>query len=431
MPGIGQSVRYGLPGFTLAFAALPLYLLTPALYAQQFGLGLGTIGLLLMLTRLTDAVADPFIGRFIDASKAALWIWLSIGLMLMSLGLALLTNPQVLSSTDTAEHEFRLALWLVACTLLVSLANSTATLAHQSWAVAWTADAKGQARLIGARELWALIGVITAAGIAGQQSATALGVVAIASAVVAIVLTFDLRGHGRRSSQPHRQQVAWSALLAQPKFQRLLAALGINALANSIPPTLIVFFLQDRLGASPHQSSLLLASYFIAAAAGVPLWSWASHRFQTRRVWMAAMAVAILAFIWTLTLERGALTVFTVICLVTGFALGAELVCPPMLLGRHIDRAGHRNQVEASYFGIWNLVIKLALALAAGITLPALAGLHYSPGDGSPGNNLAALQWAYAGIPCGLKCCAILALSFVDDHDPASTPKRKEDHASY
>ena len=417
MPGIGQSIRYGLPGFTLAFAALPLYLLTPALYAQQFGLGLGAIGLMLMLTRLTDAIADPFIGRWIDTSRTALWVWLSLALIIMAGSLALLTNPQIIASANAAENEIRLSLWLVVCTLAVSLANSTATLAHQSWAVAWTADAKGQARLIGSRELWALIGVICAAGIAGQQSGMLLAAVAIASALIAVALTFGLQGQGVRSPGSLHHQTAWSALLSQPKFRRLLAAMGINALANAIPPTLILFFLQDRLGASQNESSLLLASYFIAAAAGVPLWSWASHRFNTKAVWMTAMAIAVLAFVWTLTLEHGALGAFTVICLVTGFALGAELVCPPLLLGRHIDSAQHRGQLEASYFGIWNLVIKLALALAAGLALPALAGLNYAPGDGGSGNNLTALQWAYAGIPCGLKCLAMLALSYVDDRD--------------
>ncbi|MBU3724792.1 MAG: MFS transporter [Burkholderiaceae bacterium] len=426
MPGIGQSLRYGLPGFTLAFAALPLYLLTPALYAQQFGLGIGLIGLLLMLTRLTDAIADPFIGRWIDTSKTQLWVWMSVALLVMAVGLALLTNPQLIAPTHAVGNEVRLALWLVACTLLVSLANSTATLAHQSWAVAWTADTTGQARLIGARELWALVGVISAAGIAGQQSGLGLGAVAVASGVLAVLLTFGLRGQGLRTAERRHHRLAWSALIAQPGFRKLLTALGINALANAIPPTLILFFLQDRLGASSNESSLLLASYFVAAAAGVPLWSWASHRFNTRYVWMAAMMVALLAFVWTLTLDHGALSAFTIICLVTGFALGAELVCPPMLLGRQIDRAHHRGSLEASYFGIWNLVIKLALAFAAGLTLPALAGMHYTPGDTSSANNLTALQWAYAGIPCVLKCFAIAALFTLSDHDEIPANQRKD-----
>ncbi len=375
-----------------------------------------------MLTRLTDAIADPFIGRWIDQSTQSLWLWMAGGLIVMAVGLGLLTHPTVmLDATEPSVLKF--SIWLVGCTLIVSLANSTATLAHQSWAVAWTAEIAGQSRLIGARELCGLVGVISAAAIAGQQSRGLLGLVAVISAVVAIAASFGLRLVGHRSSAgAARPPVAWSALLQQAKLRELLGTMGINALANAIPPTLILFFLQDYLGATPNQASGLLAAYFVAAAAAVPFWSWAAHRFRAKTVWIIAMSIAVAAFGWTLTLDQSGLMAFAAICLITGAVLGAELVCPPILLGRRIDRERHRGTLEASYFGLWNLVIKLALALAAGLTLPILSGLDYQPGIGSPDNNLSALQWAYAGIPIALKCIAIAALwRFHDESAPHPT----------
>jgi Na+/melibiose symporter-like transporter len=313
----------------------------------------------------------------------------------------------VLDGSEQSTLQF--SLWLVGCTLIVSLANSAATLAHQSWAVAWTADVAGQSRLIGARELCGLVGVISAAAIAGQQSGGLLGIVAVISAIVAIAASFGLRLIGHRSSPASaRPQVAWSTLLRQAKLRELLGTMGINALANAIPPTLILFFLQDYLGASANQASGLLAAYFVAAAAAVPFWSWAAHRFQATVVWIIAMSIAVVAFTWTLTLDQDGLMAFAAICLITGAVLGAELVCPPILLGRRIDHEGH--------------VIKLALALAAGLTLPILSGLDYQPGISSPDNNLRALQWAYAGIPIALKCIAIAALwRFHDESTPHPT----------
>lgn len=77
-------------------------------------------------------------------------------------------------------------------------------------------------------------------------------------------------------------------------------------------------------------------------------------------VWIIAMSIAVVAFTWTLTLDQDGLMAFAAICLITGAVLGAELVCPPILLGRRIDHEGHRGALEASYFGLWNLVIKLA-----------------------------------------------------------------------
>ncbi len=138
-------------------------------------------------------------------------------------------------------------------------------------------------------------------------------------------------------------------------------------------------------------------------------------RLGARRTWQIAMAIAILSFVWALTLDEGDLIAFGIICLATGFALGAELVYPPILLGALIDRAGQRGKSEASYFGIWNLVAKLALAAAAGLVLPALSGLGYQPGSVTGAHELQALQWVYAGLPCMLKLFALVMLSRVQD----------------
>jgi Na+/melibiose symporter-like transporter len=211
-------------------------------------------------------------------------------------------------------------------------------------------------------------------------------------------------------------------MFAAAEFRKLLGAFSINALANAIPATLVLFFLRDALGATNNQSSLLLAGYFASAAASVAFWSWMAHRIGIMTAWKIAMLIAAAAFVWTLTLDHGDIAAFTVICLVTGFALGAELVCPPVLLGTLIDASGHRGRLESSYFGIWNLIIKLALAAAAGLTLPALALLQYTPGDASAASNIGALHWAYAGVPCALKCIAIVALSRVRIQNPSQHP---------
>ena len=423
MPQFSEVARYGLPGFALAFAALPLYLLTPALYAEQLGMSLAAVGFILMLTRLTDAIADPFIGRWIDQSPQGLWRWMSAGLMLMASSLALLVNPPIEWLATFESPAVATLFWMGICALWVSLANSAAMLAHQSWAVAWVAHAKPQSRLIAGRETWSLIGVIVAAVIAAQRSGVAMAIVVLLTGTLAIGLTFGLRHYGasRRKLSVHTLP-QWRTLFVSRDFKQLLAAFSINAVANAIPATLVLFFLKDFLGASENQSSALLASYFLAAAAGVAVWSWASNRLGAVRVWQIAMAIALAAFVWTLTLGRGDTTAFAVICLITGFALGAELVCPAALVGQVIDRNKHRGKLESSYFGVWNLVIKLALAAAAGLALPALAGLGFSPGQAPETNNLTALHWAYAGVPCLLKLFAIIALGrlrFMDD------PERK------
>lgn len=425
MPQFSEVVRYGLPGFALAFAALPLYLLTPALYAEQLGMSLALVGFILMLTRLTDAIADPFIGRWIDKSPQGLWRWMSAGVIVMAISLSLLVNPPTEWLTSFASPTLATLTWMGLAALCVSLANSTAMLAHQSWAVAWVAQAKPQARLIAGRETWSLIGVIVAAVIAGQRSGPVMAAVVLIAACLAVAFTLSLKKYGanRRSLTVHALP-QWRTLFESSYFNQLLAAFSVNAIANAIPATLVLFFLQDFLGASENQSSTLLAAYFLAAAASVAFWSWASTRIGAVLVWQIAMAIALAAFIWTLTLERGDIAAFTMICIITGFALGAELVCPPALVGQIIDRNQHRGQLESSYFGVWNLVIKLALAAAAGLALPALSAMGFAPGQAAEHSNVSALQWAYAGLPCLLKLFAIIALGklrFMDHMERTAT----------
>ena len=56
-----QGLRYGLMALPLAFVALPLYVFLPNYYARSFGLPLASLGVLLLLARVADAL-DVAIG---------------------------------------------------------------------------------------------------------------------------------------------------------------------------------------------------------------------------------------------------------------------------------------------------------------------------------------------------------------------------------
>ncbi|MEM7188438.1 MAG: MFS transporter, partial [Pseudomonadota bacterium] len=62
---------------------------------------------------------------------------------------------------------------------------------------------------------------------------------------------------------------------------------------------------------------------------------------------------------------------------------------------------------------------KLALALAAGIVLPALAWGGFDPAQPVTDNGKSALIIAYALIPCALKVLAIAALTLVPQEKEA------------
>jgi Na+/melibiose symporter-like transporter len=79
------------------------------------------------------------------------------------------------------------------------------------------------------------------------------------------------------------------------------------------------------------------------------------------------------------------------------------------LLAGVISSAGHSGQREGAYFGLWNWMTKMNLALAAGIALPLLDYLGYTPGHPTE-SGLLALGITYALLPCALKLAAAALL---------------------
>src|SRR5690349_17065671 len=101
-------LAYGGFGLPLAFVALPIYVMLPNTYSQQFGMSLALIGGLLLGARLLDAVVDPLIGLWVDHLRRRGSFRPAIGLAvpLMAAGFAALFHPPVL-------HPAALAGWML------------------------------------------------------------------------------------------------------------------------------------------------------------------------------------------------------------------------------------------------------------------------------------------------------------------------------
>lgn len=401
--GSAHAVRYGLPGLVLASTALPLYMVTPHLYAGSVGLPLAWVGFCLMATRLIDAITDPIIGCWIDRTTGARFErWMMPSLVVLLIGMVLLLSP------PEGLGPGPLIAYMSLCALLVSLSNSAAGLAHQAWLVSWTAHPSAQAQLVTRREAFTLLGVMIAAGLASQEGYPALLAWIVFATAASIWALRGLPGQSVAQdtlSQSILRVPVWLGLrLLDSSGRGLLGVMGLNALANAIPGTLFLFFVADQLQLSRQASGLLLIGYFLAAAVSMPLWQSLLRQHAASVVWQISVVVSIAGFIWATQLGAGDLLPFTLICVVTGFALGAELTCPALLLAAAINRSGQRGRHESLIMGLWTLLQKLALALAAGLVLPLLAGMGYTPGI--PDTN--ALPLAYAAIPCGLKLMALI-----------------------
>jgi GPH family glycoside/pentoside/hexuronide:cation symporter len=401
--GWTQGLPYGALGLPLAFVALPLYVVLPNHYASEFGIPLATLGAMLLGARLLDALADPLIGRWADGwlshSARRVLIVAALAAVLLALGFRGLFFPPVTGGAA-------LLAWCAALLALTYLSYSVLTVLHQAWGARLGGGEDQRARIVAWREGLALVGVLVASVL---PSVAGLSVTSAVFAM-ALLLAVALLGAAPRPQLGARAGATPSLLapLRTPAFKRLLAIYLVNGVASAVPATLVLFFIRDRLQA-PNFEPLFLASYFAAGALSMPLWVRAVARFGLGRSWLAGMLLAVLTFAWASALGAGDVAAFTVVCLASGVALGADLSLPGALLAGVIQRAGHGQQLEGAYFGWWNFCTKLNLALAAGLALPLLGLAGYAPGARDP-QALQALTLAYCLLPCFLKLLAAALL---------------------
>ena len=400
--GWAQGLSYGGLGLPLAFVALPLYVILPNHYASEFGVPLATLGALLLGARLLDAVADPWIGRWVDAwfgaSVARLLTIAAAAAVVLALGFRGLFFPAV-------QGPDALLVWCAALLAVTYLSYSVLAVLHQAWGARLGGNDAQRARIVSWREGLALAGVLVASVL------PALAGLSVTSVVFAVLLVLGLALLARAPQPPRRaigadtgHRPGMAEPLTTPAFRRLLLIYLVNGVASAVPATLVLFFIRDRLQA-PSFEPLFLASYFAAGALSMPLWLRLVARLGLARSWLVGMLLAIVTFAWAGLLGAGDVLGFTLVCIASGIALGADLSLPGALLAGVIQRAGHGQRLEGGYFGWWNFATKLNLALAAGIALPLLGQFGYAPG-GRDESSLQALTIAYCVLPCALKLLA-------------------------
>lgn len=391
------TFAYGLLGLPLAFAALPIYVHVPNYYALVTGMDLALLGFILLGARLADAGIDPWLGWLAD--RVPRRSMLAVALLPFVLGFVMLLNPPAGPAAP----------WLLASLLLTYLGFSAATVAYQAWGADVGGDSALRTRLTASREGFGLLGVVLAAALPTvladnlQDGIARLSWLLPPIVLFAAVVAFSRVGAGRpQVVEVLALRPAMRGVLGDPAFRRLLLVFMCNGIASALPATLFLFFVADVLQREAA-SGALLAIYFLAGAASLPLWLKLATRLGRPLAWLAAMGLAMLAFAGAGLLGPDQLVVFALICVASGLALGADLALPAAIAA---DLGERRGQAGAC-FGVWNLVAKLNLALAAGLALPLIGLFGYVPGSGA---GLPALVFAYALLPLAFKAIAAALL---------------------
>lgn len=409
LPGAGERAlrEVGLPGYALfmavlASAGLPIYIHAPKFYVDTYGVGLGALGVMLFALRLIDFVQDPFLGWLSGVTRARRGAMVAGAAAVMALAmLGLFAVPPLLPP-----------LWWFALTLTALFsAFSFLTITFYATGVgrAEAMGAGGHVRLAAWRETGGLLGVCLAAAaptMLMRVTDAPFAAFAVAFAVLTAVAVLAMRGEWQGVSRVP-PATGFRAILADRQARRLLGVALINTMPVAVTSTLFLFFVESRL-AAPGWEGPLLVLFFLAAAAAAPVWGRLARHFRTRAVLIAGMILSVLSFGYAAVLGTGDVLAFAVICLASGAALGADMTLLPALFATRMARVAPE---AGQAFGLWSLVNKFTLALAAVVLLPALEAGGFRPGAGNDAAALWMLSALYAALPCALKLAAIALLA--------------------
>ncbi len=419
---------YVLPGLVLGMPTIPVYVHMPAFYAETLGLGLTVTGFVLFAARLFDTITDPAAGVLSDRLNGG---WgrfgrrkplILIGGLITGLGLVKLLSPD---ETVTRGYLFIWSITLYCGWTLIAVP-------YAAWGAELTRNADERAKLTGAREGAMLLGVLIAASLPAAAGfdqtgdgarATAEGMALIAWTaiglgvpVLAALLTLTPDSPSTNRPPPPslaRARASLGQMARNKPFIRLLGAWFVNGLANGVPAVLFPLYLDHALLADAGEKSLLILAYFLAGVAAIPGWVALSARAGKHRVWCISMIIACAAFLAVPFLEPGAVIPFLIICLITGAALGADLALPPAMQADVVDYDTLRTKGRraGSYFALWSMSTKLALAGSVAIAFPAIERLGFKSGENPlETQGVFALVLIYAGLPIVFKLVAVMVV---------------------
>lgn len=356
-------LAYGAPALVTSFPLVPFAVYLPAYYAEDMALGFLAVGVALFLSRLIDVISDPVIGylsdryRFMGHRRKG---WMVLGGVIAGGALLQLTQPPTIVSV-----------WFLGGWSAVLYVGWTMVMVPYMALAADIADSYGEnTRFSLFREGFSLIGTLAAIGLpfftSGPPLESIFGIVAPIGVVTFLLLWFCVPGSG---GGPTNNIIRWrdvKDIVRIPFTKRLCFVWFLTATASAIPAALFPVYVTTVLAGGEAEKTVAIFIYFAAAVAGMPVFAWLSRERLKHRVMAASMIAVCLIFPFATILTKGDIMLFGLVCLLTGFALSAELLLGPSMLAdaSWLYREKTGKDLTALHYALWGVLSKAAFAFA-------------------------------------------------------------------
>ncbi len=400
----------------LSLGGLPLGLYLTPYYASELGISLAAIGLILMLTRITDVVTDPLIGTLSDRTPVKYGrrgLWMVIGTPVMAVSVVAVFDPFV---TPGPVYLFLAVAFLYFGWTLIGIPLT-------AWVAEISDNYHERSRITGARTWGGIVGSIIAISaplvlvwlaahgfpaLAPESEGSLqpmLKVLAWCSVVLLIVSVVFLLKNVRQPVFQHRTRVDFreslKLVVRNKAFLRLLAANVLAAIGWNSISTLFVFFVTLYLLADASQWPLILLAYLAGQFFGTPIIMALAPRFNKHRMLAVSSLISSAIFSLVILFQPGDFLYYVVLNVFTGLLAPANAILGPSMAADVIDQDTLEcgEQRGALFMALWGMADKFAIAAAAGITLPLVQFLGFDPLVENDASGLKVLHVSYCLVP--------------------------------
>ena len=411
---------YAAPAAPLALSGLPLAVFLPVIYADSdgFGLSLTAVGLVLMLSRISDVFTDPFIGYQSDRWRTR-WgrrkPWVLVGTPIFAIGMWLLFVPpfefsdvSVFGATFSNGY-----LWLFATLTIFFLGSTIKDLPFTAWGAELSNNYNERTLIMSWKEVFAVGGNLIASFVPAiilffgynkptEAVFTLLIVMCITMPIVNINCLVTVPEWPVVEKKAKRIKIVDGLKVAASNkpFMLLVVVFAAGSIGTAMTNSLSFFFVKHVLVAG-ELYGLYLAPYFVCQIAAVPLWFKLSRRVGKHKAtmwavgwyalwssfipliavtpdaWYTIFEVNFTGFLPASTqadaegIETGKFLFFIIIMCLKGSAIGALSVLPMSMFADVVDvdtsQTGKRRAGE--FMAIWSMTRKGAYALGIFIGL--------------------------------------------------------------
>ena len=395
---------HGSVGIPLAIIGYPLAVYLPPFYAQEMGLNMALMALVLVIARFSDVITDPLIGMLSDRWQTRFGRrkpWLVMGVPIMLISTVMIFMP------PDGVGLWHLLIW----TVLMYLGWTMVTLPYGAWGAELSPLYHQRSRVTASREGYVLLGLFIAAlapavvqsmgarYAAGEtdgafmqaliwlvgkdgQLGTGYGPILAGMGWLLLILlpltVFLVVAFVREAPPRSVQKTDWKKGLRIMKnngpFKRLMLILLIVITGESFRNAMSVFFMQHVIQIQA-QIGLMYLLYFGIGIIGIPFWLILGRKIGKHHAFCVAVAVSSISILGMFFLQAGDLVPFAIMFAIKGFCFAAFQFLPLSMLADIVDLDTARSKEHRTglFFAMSGMAQKTAMALGLGLSLGLLA----------------------------------------------------------